>query len=189
MNTMVRFTVEGAFGKMKQRYSILKYIKWHYLKWMGYNLRYITSVHIKYEIGKINTSELRFKTNTFFNMNCQRFMYWHPISNQLFTEAMSNSRSKNSDFVMVKTRNEIKNVWSSHTIDNMLFSFQEMMLKGNGISAVRKGQLVICKSKSFSSLKMYIGSKGKWYGSLIVKGICKNCHIYMAHQSKTRMYT
>ena len=73
-------------------------------------------------------------------------------------------------------------------MSNMLFSFDEMVVKCTGVNGLRKAHLHIHKSKRFNSLNIYLGVGNNWNGSMLVRGITKYCRIYMEHQSKTSDY-
>ena len=74
-------------------------------------------------------------------LNYNKYKGKHPIPRKHITEVVNNISRKRSDFVQVKGKQDILNVWDKVQIQKWLFTYSEMIVKGGGINSHIKASI------------------------------------------------
>ena len=92
LNTMLRYKTEKSISHPKRRYEIFRFIPWYVVSKAGIDFQSIKSIHNKFDIGVIKSSYKRQKMMEWTNCVIQSYLFEHPITNPMYTEATKNIR-------------------------------------------------------------------------------------------------
>jgi len=124
--TLVRFLIEHSIGMLKQRYKCTHYIKPHFLSVFGLLLRFISAIHVKYEIGKVVPGEHKKNQLLLLNSFSTTFPNQHPISREVFIAKTKQAIKKTTGWKRCKTSEELLQLIDK---EKFIFEAEDLFLK------------------------------------------------------------